>query len=77
MKYVNRVGLIAAAAVISAVAVAQTSAPAKSAADAKVAIEARHAGRVGGDAHLGLGGRCGVWTGAGYEHAQRGEGGGQ
>jgi cytochrome c556 len=41
MKYVNRVGLIAAAAVISAVAVAQTAAPAKSAADAKVAIDAR------------------------------------
>lgn len=43
MKYVNRVGAFAAAAVISVVAVAQTPAPAKSAADAKVAIEARQA----------------------------------
>ncbi len=41
MKYGNRVGVIAAAAVVSAVAVAQTATPAKSAADAKVAIEAR------------------------------------
>ncbi len=43
MKFRNRVGVIAAAAVISAVAVAQTATPAKSAADAKTAIEARQA----------------------------------
>ncbi len=43
MKFRNRVGVIAAAAVISAVAVAQTAAPAKSAAEGKTAIDARQA----------------------------------
>lgn len=41
MKFRNRVGVIAAAAVISAVAVAQTVVPAKNAAEAKAAIDAR------------------------------------